>query len=173
MNKNRYFEILVIVAFAIAIALVYNYTVPKPLSLIYHKKIVPKLDDSQLFGSGNSSNPDSSKLLSDKTVTYEQMLKILESGTGEFIIVDARNSEYWKKSKIGNSINIFPYEDESNVINKILDLPYDKKIIVYCDGGNCDSSHKIAEMMKNFGLENVFIYSGGWEEWTKKKGIKE
>jgi rhodanese-related sulfurtransferase len=173
MNKNRFFEILVIVAFSVVIAFVYNYTTTKPLPLIYHKKIVPKLDDSQLFGNGNSNNLDSNKLISDKTVTFEQMNKVIESNTGEFIIVDARNSDYWKKSKIGNSINIFPYEDESIVINKILDLPHDKKIIVYCDGGNCDSSHKIAEMMKNFGLENVFIYTGGWEEWTKMKGIKE
>lgn len=170
MNKKRFAEIFVILLFSIIVAIVYNFSLPKPLPLIYHKKITPKLEDSLLFGDSSKTN---NNLEDGKTVTYEQMLKIIEDNSGEFIIVDARNPEFWGKNRIGNSINIFPYEDDEVVINKILDLPQNKKIIVYCDGGNCDSSHKIAEIMYNFGYENVFIYSGGWEEWIKMKGIKE
>lgn len=106
-----------------------------------------------------------------KTVTFEQMLKIIDDKS--FIIIDARTPESFAAERIGNAINIFPYGDEGDMMNKIMSLPYDKKIIVYCDGGACDASHKVAEIIISFGYEKVFLYSGGWEEWALKfKKIK-
>lgn len=170
MKKSHIIEIIVIVIVASVIGLVYNYTLPKPLPLIYTKKEIQKLDDDLLFGNSNSDTKAENAAQEEKTVTYEQMLKIIEND--DFIIIDARNAELFNKSKIGNSLNIFPYSDEAEVVNKIFDLPQDKKIVVYCDGGNCDSSHKIAEMLLSFGYDNTFIYSGGWEEWSNKQGIE-
>ncbi len=166
--KSYIKEVIIILIFSVLLALVYNYNQPKPLPLLYAKKELGVYDDKLLFDKAKES--DNLKQ-DDKTVSYDQMLKILEN-ENDFIIVDARNHDDWSKSHIGNSINIFPYEEEAVMMNKILDLPQDKKIIVYCDGGNCDSSHKIAEIMNNFGYIDVFIYSGGWDEWSKKRGIQ-
>jgi len=100
-------------------------------------------------------------------ITKKQMQKILEDTTGNFIIVDARRTEDYKEAHIGNAINIFPYVDDENVvIDKVFALPKNKTIIVYCDGGNCDSSHKVGDILKMFGYK-FFIFEGGWEEWTK------
>lgn len=104
------------------------------------------------------------------TVTYEQMKKIVSNP--DFIIIDARNPELYEKSKIGKAINIFPYDEEAVFMPKILDLPSDKRIVIYCDGGNCDASHKLAEAIKSFGYKKVFIYTGGWDDWTKHQGLK-
>lgn len=101
-----------------------------------------------------------------KTVTYQQMLKIMNDKS--FILIDARSPENYSKDRIANAINIFPYGDESEMMNKIMDLPFDKKIVVYCDGGSCDASHKLAEIIISFGYDKVFVYTGGWEEWTTK-----
>lgn len=170
LKKINIKEILFILIIAIGLGLVYNYSQPKPLTLIYKKKEVAKVSDDVLFGNGNSKKDDiAANELSEESVTYEQMLKII--GNDDFIIIDARSSDFFQKNRIGNSINIFPYDDESVVIHKILDLPHDKTFIVYCDGGNCDSSHKIAELLMNFGYK-AHIYSGGWDEWSKKKGIE-
>jgi rhodanese-related sulfurtransferase len=137
--------------------------------LIYKKKDLKGFSDDKLFGNQKTELKDSSKI-DDMSITYEQMLKIIENP--DFIIVDARNPVDFAKSKIGNAVNIFPYLEESEVIPKILDLPQNKKIVVYCDGGTCDASHKVVEIMKNFGYNNVYLYQAGWEEWSKKKGIK-
>lgn len=103
-----------------------------------------------------------------KVVNYEQVLRIINND--EFIIIDARSPEMYSKDKIGNAINIFPYSDnESEVMDKIFTLPDDKAYLVYCDGGNCDSSHRIVDMLLSFGFERVFIFPGGWEEWLKKR----
>lgn len=171
MKKQHLYEITAIILVSIIIGLVYNFTQPRPISLIYQKKEIAKLGDDELFG-GKDTMPKADDLsnIDDKTVTYEQMLKIINSD--DFIIIDARSADYFNINKIGNAINIFPYDDETVVMNKIFDLPQDKKIVVYCDGGNCDSSHKIAEILLNFGYDNTYIYSGGWDEWTKKQGIK-
>ncbi|MFP4367954.1 MAG: rhodanese-like domain-containing protein [Candidatus Kapaibacterium sp.] len=104
----------------------------------------------------------------EQTVTFEQMLKI--TGNPNFVIIDARHPDQYAKDKIGDAINIFPYDDEHEIMPKIFELPDNKTIVIYCDGGTCDSSHKLADLiMQARGFDKVFIYSGGWEEWIKKK----
>ncbi len=171
MKKQYIYEITAIILISIIIGIIYNYMQPKPLSLIYKKKEIAKLSDDIVFGEkADKSDSVDLSIISDKTVTYEQMLKIINND--DFIIIDARSSDYFNINKIGNATNIFPYDDEAVVMNKIFDLPQGKKIVVYCDGGNCDSSHKIAEILLNFGYDDTYIYSGGWDEWSKKQGIK-
>jgi rhodanese-related sulfurtransferase len=171
MKKQYIYEIATIIVASIIIGLVYNFLQPKPVSLIYKKKEFAKLGDEVLFGDNtNKAKSDDLENISDKTVTYEQMLKIINND--DFIIIDARSADNFNKMKIGNAVNIFPYDEETIVMNKIFDLPQNKKIVVYCDGGNCDSSHKIAEILLNFGYDNSYIYSGGWDEWSKKQGIE-
>ncbi len=99
------------------------------------------------------------------TVTYKQMLKIVNSK--DFVIIDARRSSQFIAAHIPNAINICPLEEESILMDKIFSLPENKKYIIYCDGGNCDLSHDIANILVNLGFKNVFMYEGGWAEWNK------
>ncbi len=117
---------------------------------------IPKVADN---------NADASLL---KTVTYKQMLQIISNDN--FFIIDARSAENYNKAHIGNAVNIFPYDEESVVVQKIFELPQNKKIVIYCDGGQCDSSHELAKMIINFGFKNVYLYAGGWEEWSELYG---
>lgn len=127
------------------------------------KAVVEKEKEKE---SSNTELPKNTEL----TVTYEQMKKIINNP--DFIIIDARSPEMFAKSKIGKAINIFPYDEEAVYMPKIFDLPTDKRIVIYCDGGNCDSSHKLAEVIKSFGYKNVFIYTGGWDDWIKHQGLE-
>lgn len=101
-------------------------------------------------------------------VTYNQLIKYLESPN--LILIDARSPDEYHKAHIGNAINIFAYEQDLNLyFQKIATLPKDpnKVIIVYCEGGSCDASHKVSHDLIHLGHKNVFIYPGGWDEWTK------
>ncbi|MDR0927989.1 MAG: rhodanese-like domain-containing protein [Ignavibacteria bacterium] len=101
------------------------------------------------------------------SVTLEQMKRIVsEYGSGKFIIIDARRPENYAKSHIGDAIHIFPGDEETAVIEQILQLPKDKHIIVYCDGGACELSHDLVALLENFGYTKLFIFEGGWEEWS-------
>jgi len=102
-------------------------------------------------------------------ITLQQMKKISSDKSGSFVIVDARRAEDYNEAHIGNAINIFPYvDDESILVEQIFSLPKDKTIIVYCDGGNCDASHMVGEMLNNFGYR-FFIFEGGWKNGLKAK----
>ncbi|HRP02700.1 MAG TPA: rhodanese-like domain-containing protein [Candidatus Kapabacteria bacterium] len=216
MNKTVK-EIVYILIFASAIAIAYNFTLPKPLSLLKENKAVEVVDDALLFSEDTTNHPANDNIKKDtliatnnptlptdtnkiskkidtnktkiaqntteiahnkenvadahknlaKTVSYQQMLKIIKDNS--FIIIDARNPDNFARDKIGDAINIFPYGEEGEMMNQIMNLPSDKKIVVYCDGGACDASHKLAEIIVSFGYDKVFIYTGGWEEWIIKQ----
>ncbi len=137
-------------------------TVKKPI--IDSVKVKQKTDSIK---KAKSMNPlieqSSSKLL---TVNLDQMKKIVN--LPDFIIIDARRPDQYSAGHIKNSINIFAQDEQDILIPKILQLPRDKKIIVYCDGGTCDLSHELANNLINaFSFKNVYVYEGGWDEWKK------
>lgn len=85
------------------------------------------------------------------------------------IIIDARSSSDYQKGHIGKAINIYPMDEDMNAyMNAIMALPIDKVYIIYCTGGNCDLSHHLYDSMKSLGFEKLYIFPGGWEEWTRK-----
>lgn len=100
------------------------------------------------------------------TVTYEQMVKLVAKP--EVMFIDARNAEEYGQGHIRDAKNIFAPDFEKH-IPEIIALPRDKRIIVYCGGGACELSHEVAANMKNLGFQHVYVYAGGWNEWTRKQ----
>lgn len=116
-----------------------------------------------------NNEPVKQKLM---TFTYKQLLKYLNNPN--VVIIDARGEEEFEKGHIGNAINIYAYmADQNKYFALITTLPQNKIYIIYCDGGNCDASHKLTEDIVSFGFKNVYLYSGGWDEWSKKQGISQ
>lgn len=121
-----------------------------------------------------AQNSESSKLSSTKgpdtelvEITYSQLIKYLKHPN--LILIDARSPEDFAHGHIGKAINIFAYnEDMNQYFSSLSSIPMDKSnvIIVYCDGGTCEASHKVAMDLIRLGYKNVFVYSGGWEEWS-------
>ncbi len=113
--------------------------------------------------------PDQSKNINPKelkSVNLVQMKRIV--GNQDFVIIDARRPEDYNKSHIPGAINLFALADPNEKFEIIMTIPVGKKYVIYCDGGNCDLSHQLAnEFLTSFGFTNVFVYEGGWEEWNK------
>lgn len=104
-----------------------------------------------------------------KTLNYKQVLKIIDNP--KFLLIDARHKEEWEEEHIGNAINITPpYEGNTDsYFKKLMSLPNGKIIVVYCTGGSCDASHKVASDLIAIGYKRVYLYAGGWDDWTKKR----
>jgi rhodanese-related sulfurtransferase len=120
------------------------------------------------------STPEEHSIGDIPIVTYSQLIKYLNSPN--IILIDARSPEDYSKEHIGKAINIFAYEEDMNTyFQNLTKVPNDahKVIIVYCEGGTCDASHKVAKDLIQLGYKNVFVYSGGWEEWTKLRGKRD
>ena len=99
-----------------------------------------------------------------KGISTSGAKKILDSKTAVFI--DARRSDQFGEGHIPGALNIYAYEFKEN-IGKVGGIPKNKQIVVYCDGGECELSHDLADDLVKFGFTNVLIYTGGWEEWSK------
>lgn len=120
--------------------------------------------DTTLKSTPSASEAQTAKY---KEIKYDLMLRYLDNQN--IVIVDARSSEAYEKGHIGNALNIHPYDDENVYYGKLVALPTDKLIIIYCDGGDCDLSHHVANDLIKFNFKNILLYVGGWEEWSKKK----
>lgn len=108
--------------------------------------------------SGNSSKP--------LEIRIDQVEKLLANP--DVLFIDARKANEFEKGRIGNAINIFTPEFEQN-IPRIIGLPREKPIVVYCGGGACELSHELAGHLMGLGFKRVFVYTGGWNEWQLKK----
>jgi rhodanese-related sulfurtransferase len=53
-----------------------------------------------------------------------------------------------------------------------LDLPGAQTLVVYCEGGDCQTSIALAKLLYDRGYRDIRIFSGGWAEW-KAAGLPE
>lgn len=160
-------NILVILSISIFLAVLFNYFNPKGITWFPEPETF--VDDSLLTKSTTT------ELISDSdeipSVSYQQVKAKLDDP--DVVFIDARPIEEFAESKIGNAISCFPYIEEDEMMRIIFEeIPRDKIYIIYCHGGNCDLSHMVAERMKEFDFKDIFIYTAGWEEWSKKEGIE-
>jgi rhodanese-related sulfurtransferase len=44
-------------------------------------------------------------------------------------------------------------------------LEGDKKVVVYCQGMECDEAHLLASALREAGLNKIFVFAGGMKEW--------
>ena len=92
------------------------------------------------------------------------MMRFQSEGT---IFVDARYPEDYKSGHVKGAIN-FPYEQFEQYSSQVMPkLPFDKEIITYCDGTECEASLLLARELRDRGYKNVKIFFGGWSEWQK------
>ena len=40
-------------------------------------------------------------------------------------------------------------------------------IVVYCEGGDCQSSLALAKRLHDEGFKDIRVMTGGWEEWSR------
>lgn len=85
----------------------------------------------------------------------------------ETIFLDTRYPEDYKSGHIKGAIN-FPCEEFEEYSSQVLPkLSFDKEIITYCDGDECETSLLLALELRDMGYKNVKIFFGGWSEWQK------
>jgi len=128
--------------------------------------------------------------IDDEIVTVGEIevlkfLQLLDFEPEKYIIVDARNEEWFQKMSIPHAVNI-PYinikyyedfPDEVDRSMKLLNVKKDKKgvldfseakeAIVYCNGSWCPQSVKMIKALAALGYpkKKLFWYRGGMQDW--------
>ena len=102
-----------------------------------------------------------------REITYDMFVRLLE-GTKQYLI-DARGADKFAQGHINGAVNFYGGEVQSRIPDLLSSVPRDRVVLIYCDGGECELSHHVADVLKQFGYGPIFIYTGGWAEWTSKR----
>jgi histidine triad (HIT) family protein len=101
-----------------------------------------------------------------REIGYDAFVRLMSAGP--FHLIDARGAEKFAEGHIPGAVNIYGGEAQSRIPD-IIQSPRDRVILIYCDGGECELSHHVADVLKQFGFGPIFIYTGGWAEWQTKR----
>jgi rhodanese-related sulfurtransferase len=85
------------------------------------------------------------------------------------LFVDARTRARFDAGHIPGAL-LLNEEEWDDLFPKLADAwDPDKAVVVYCDGGNCDASHRVAKRLEEaLSVETVFVLKGGWPAWQRK-----
>jgi rhodanese-related sulfurtransferase len=83
--------------------------------------------------------------------------------------VDARSRAKYERTHIPGALLL--NEDEwEKLVGPFLDAwDADRTLVVYCDGGSCETSQAVAERIRNeLKIGGVYVLKGGWAAWERK-----
>lgn len=147
--KKIFVEILIISSISIISAFLFAF----------FKKI-------EIFPEGTKVYLFSKKYPEIKILNTREFLKIY--GRENILIVDARERIFYEKGHIKHAINI-PFSELEIYPERFLNfLDKNKNIIVYCEGGYCEESFIVGEILLKYGFKNISIYIDGYPEWEKR-----
>ena len=146
-----------IVVFGSFVGIIYNSLSPQGITLkgSWNKKVN---QDSLVVPYSYQEDDPPAINLDDARMKFQ---------SDETIFLDSRYPEDYKSGHIKGAIN-FPWEEFEEYSSHVLPkLSFDKEIITYCDGSECETSLLLARELRDMGYKNVKTFFGGWSEWQK------
>ena len=87
---------------------------------------------------------------------------------GDTIFIDARDINAFEEGHIKGAV-LFPIvEFDARIENFIDHYEPDQNIIIYCSGRSCEDSHHLAQLLTEFGYENILVMIDGFPGWEEK-----
>ncbi len=153
-----------IVFFSCVVALVWNRWVSdKRLPLI--RRAVPTPFATPVASNGFVSLDEIPETVTYQIVDVTQAYQMFMDNSATFI--DARLKEEHDEGHIPGSVCL-PSEQFDIYYPEVQHLlPFDRPLIVYCIGSDCDLSSEICLFLMSMGYKNLFLYEGGWPEWVE------
>lgn len=85
---------------------------------------------------------------------------------GEAVFMDSRSQEEFDAGHIAGALNIPLQENKSGLNSRLLPYPSDRTLVVYCEGGDCQTSIALAKLFQTQGFRDIRVFSGGFAEWS-------
>jgi rhodanese-related sulfurtransferase len=106
------------------------------------------------------------KVAKEDLVDYAFVHKLVEQGTGKFVLIDSRPLPRFQQGTIPGAINV-PYPAWDKVVNR---LPADKDtlLVFFCQGVTCQMSPLSQRKAIALGYRNTKVYHEGVPEWERK-----
>ena len=85
---------------------------------------------------------------------------------GKSVFVDSRSRGEFSAGHVPGSLNIPLGESKQGIAGEALPYPQDQILVVYCEGGDCQTSVSLAKLIQARGFRDIRIFAGGWTEWS-------
>ncbi len=129
-------------------------------------KLYAEAKPAQPAGPVEPGAPDETPQGPITEIKVKDAAALLETSGAAFI--DARDLEQYETSHISGAFLLPFSEFLSGDVPEVVDfLPRDLPIIVYCEGGDCHASHQVAEMLVDYGFNDLRVLADGWPAWEE------
>ncbi len=92
--------------------------------------------------------------------------------TEQAAFIDARRADLYAEGRVPGARSVPASEAEKPFSAYVLNLPRAGTLVVYCEGGDCQSSLLLAKRLHVEGFKDIRVMTGGWEAW-KAAGLPE
>lgn len=89
---------------------------------------------------------------------------------GRIVFIDARDDVHFKAGHIRGAWQLDHYRLEQHLTEILGACAIAERIVVYCNGGECEDSELAANDLLQFGVPatKLLVYAGGITEWTSQ-----
>jgi rhodanese-related sulfurtransferase len=107
--------------------------------------------------------PPSAPPQAQDTVPLKEAQELWTGGTTLFL--DARSPADYAAGHIAGALSLPVEEFEDRFAQASTMFTTDSTIIAYCDGLDCDLSHRLMDKLRGLGYHNVRLLVNGWTTW--------
>ncbi len=86
--------------------------------------------------------------------------------SGLAVFIDSRAAADFARGHIPGAISVPLEEIKKGNLSLLEKIPRDRLLVIYCEGGDCQTSLLLAEFLSERGYRDLRVFSGGWTEWT-------
>lgn len=109
--------------------------------------------------------PSRPALQAEAFITLGQASQLWQSGTAFFL--DAREPADYAAGHIGNAFNL-PVQSFTQHFGVIAPmLTRESPLVLYCDGTECELSHRLRASLHQLGYTNTHLLFNGWTAWRQ------
>ena len=107
--------------------------------------------------------PPARTLRAAEFISLPQAAELWENGAAFFL--DSRKPEDFAAGHIANAFNLPAASFETHFDEIASMLTPESRIVIYCDGTECELSHRVKERLREMSFANVQILFNGWTVW--------
>lgn len=84
---------------------------------------------------------------------------------GQAVIIDSRTSAEYSAGHIPGALSVPLDASAQGLADLAAKYPPAQCLVVYCEGGDCQTSTTLARLVHDKGFRDVRVYAGGWTDW--------